>query len=112
MLPSRLAPRITSFTPLRYLHKQLYKVPARALSTTLNYRSAEMKAIDTTSRLASLRELMRERSLDLYVIPSEDAHQSEYIAECDARRAYITGFTGSAGIAVVTMEKAAMETDG
>lgn len=30
-----------------------------------------------------------------YIIPSEDAHSSEYIADCDCRRAFITGFTGS-----------------
>ena len=46
------------------------------------------------------------------VIPSEDSHSSEYIAPCDARREYITGFTGSAGCAVVTHEKAALATDG
>lgn len=47
-----------------------------------------------------------------YVIPSGDAHQSEYIASCDERRAFISGFTGSAGTAIVTETKAAMWTDG
>lgn len=46
------------------------------------------------------------------VIPSEDAHASEYIAACDARREFICGFTGSAGCAVVTLDKAALATDG
>ena len=46
------------------------------------------------------------------VVPSEDSHSSEYIAPCDARREYITGFTGSAGCAVITQEKAALATDG
>lgn len=46
------------------------------------------------------------------VIPSEDSHSSEYIAPCDARREFITGFTGSAGCAVVTQDKAALATDG
>ncbi len=46
------------------------------------------------------------------VVPSEDSHSSEYIAPCDARREYITGFTGSAGCAVITHEKAALATDG
>lgn len=46
------------------------------------------------------------------VIPSEDSHSSEYIAACDARREYISGFTGSAGCAVVTLDAAALATDG
>lgn len=46
------------------------------------------------------------------VIPSEDSHSSEYIAACDARRAFISNFTGSAGCAVVTLEKAVLATDG
>ncbi len=50
--------------------------------------------------------------IPLLVVPSEDSHSSEYIAPCDARREYITGFTGSAGCAVITHEKAALATDG
>jgi Xaa-Pro aminopeptidase len=46
------------------------------------------------------------------VVPSEDAHASEYIAPCDKRRAFISGFSGSAGCAVVTLDKAALATDG
>jgi Xaa-Pro aminopeptidase len=45
-------------------------------------------------------------------VPSEDSHASEYIAACDARRAFISGFTGSAGTAVITLDKAALATDG
>ncbi|OCT54644.1 putative Xaa-Pro aminopeptidase P [Cladophialophora carrionii] len=71
-----------------------------------------MEKVDTSQRLAQLRELMREHKLDVYIVPSEDSHQSEYIAPCDARRAYLSGFTGSAGTAVVTLEKAALATDG
>jgi Xaa-Pro aminopeptidase len=46
------------------------------------------------------------------VIPSEDSHSSEYIAAADARRPYISGFTGSAGVAVVTAKSAVLSTDG
>ncbi|KAI4095614.1 MAG: hypothetical protein LQ344_001545 [Seirophora lacunosa] len=45
-------------------------------------------------------------------VPSEDSHQSEYIAPCDARREFISGFSGSAGTAVITSDKAALATDG
>ncbi|KAK1962520.1 metallopeptidase family M24 [Colletotrichum sublineola] len=55
---------------------------------------------------------MKERKVDVYVIPSEDSHASEYIAGCDARREFISGFSGSAGCAVVTLDKAALATDG
>ncbi|OLN81514.1 putative Xaa-Pro aminopeptidase P [Colletotrichum chlorophyti] len=71
-----------------------------------------MERIDTTGRLSRLRELMKEYKIDIYVIPSEDSHASEYIAGCDARREYISGFSGSAGCAVVTLDKAALATDG
>ncbi|OHW96364.1 metallopeptidase family m24 [Colletotrichum incanum] len=71
-----------------------------------------MERIDTTSRLFRLRELMKERNVNVYVIPSEDSHASEYIAGCDARREFISGFSGSAGCAVVTLDKAALATDG
>ncbi|KAI9721538.1 MAG: hypothetical protein M1812_002300 [Candelaria pacifica] len=71
-----------------------------------------METVDTTKRLAHLRELMKENEVDIYVVPSEDSHQSEYIAPCDARREFISGFSGSAGCAVVTMDKASLATDG
>lgn len=71
-----------------------------------------MDTVDTTQRLTQLRELMKEHKVDVYIVPSEDSHQSEYIAPCDARRAYICGFSGSAGTAVITLDKAALATDG
>ncbi|KAK7337786.1 hypothetical protein VNO77_18373 [Canavalia gladiata] len=65
-------------------------------------------------KLSALRHLFSQSgvNIDAYVIPSQDAHQSEFIAECYSRRAYISGFTGSAGTAVVTKDKAALWTDG
>lgn len=66
----------------------------------------------TTERLQLLRAHMRATKLSAYIIPTDDAHQSEYIAECDKRRQYISGFTGSAGTVVVTAEKALLWTDG
>ncbi|KAF9060930.1 Creatinase/aminopeptidase [Rhodocollybia butyracea] len=70
--------------------------------------------IPTTERLAKLRELMKkaENNVDAYVVPSEDQHGSEYIAGCDERRAWISGFNGSAGCAIITPDKALMFTDG
>ncbi|ROT40160.1 metallopeptidase family M24 [Sodiomyces alkalinus F11] len=71
-----------------------------------------MERVETSARLTKLRELMRSQHVDIYVIPSEDSHASEYIAACDARREFISGFSGSAGCAIVTPDKAALATDG
>ncbi|KAJ1921088.1 hypothetical protein H4219_000946 [Mycoemilia scoparia] len=68
--------------------------------------------VATGSRLAKLRELMKQHGINAYVVPSEDAHQSEYVATCDERRGYISGFDGSAGTAVITEDSANMFTDG
>ncbi|KAI5928787.1 putative Xaa-pro aminopeptidase P [Camillea tinctor] len=69
--------------------------------------AVDMDKVNTTARLSELRKLMGENKVDVY-----NSHSSEYIAPCDARRAFISGFTGSAGCAVVTHDKAALATDG
>ncbi|KAM0449108.1 hypothetical protein ACHAPV_010255 [Trichoderma viride] len=71
-----------------------------------------MAKTSTTHRLSQLRALMKEHNVQIYVVPSEDSHSSEYIASCDARREFISGFTGSAGCAVITETAAALATDG
>ena len=62
-------------------------------------------------RLASLREVMKREHLAAFIFPSTDAHQSEYVADHWVGRAWISGFNGSAGTAVVTMTSAALWTD-
>lgn len=62
-------------------------------------------------KLAALRGLMKQRGLDAYLVPSEDAHGSEYVSGCDERRAFLCGFTGSAGTALVTQTAALVWTD-
>jgi Xaa-Pro aminopeptidase len=66
----------------------------------------KMNQIDTTERLHKLRDLMKKHDIQAYIIPSEDAHQSEYISDCDKRREFISGFNGSAGLVIVTQGKA------
>ncbi|XP_029297047.1 LOW QUALITY PROTEIN: xaa-Pro aminopeptidase 2 [Cottoperca gobio] len=68
-------------------------------------------AVNTTLWLQELRALMHPLNISAYIIPGTDAHLSEYIAPRDARMAFVTGFTGSAGTAVVTQTKAALWTD-
>ena len=65
----------------------------------------------TNNRIAQLRDFMREKRLQVFIIPSTDAHISEYIPEHWASRQWISGFTGSAGTVVVTLEKAGLWTD-
>ncbi|XP_022540025.2 xaa-Pro aminopeptidase 2 [Astyanax mexicanus] len=67
-------------------------------------------AVNTTLRLFQLRASMKP-NISAYIIPATDAHLSEYIAPRDARLAWMTGFTGSAGTAVVTQDKAVLWTD-
>ncbi|KAK8653787.1 hypothetical protein V6N13_127771 [Hibiscus sabdariffa] len=64
--------------------------------------------------LASLRSSMASHSppLDALVVPSEDYHQSEYVSARDKRRQFVSGFTGSAGLALITKNEARLWTDG
>lgn len=66
----------------------------------------------TKQKIEALRGLMKERGLDAYLIPTTDAHQSEYVPACWQRRAWSSGFTGSAGDLVVTRDEAGLWTDG
>ena len=63
-------------------------------------------------RLAALRKVMAREGLDGFLVPRADAHQGEYVADCDTRLAWLTGFTGSAGICVALMEAAGVFIDG
>ncbi len=64
------------------------------------------------ARLAALRAELRRRSLDGFLVPLADEHQGEYVARRARRLAWLTGFTGSAGIALVLAERAAIFVDG
>ena len=74
------------------------------MSKTTNVKKME-------ERVAALRREMAESRLDAFIIPSQDPHQSEYVADHWKARAWISGFTGSAGVAVVTPDHAGLWTD-
>lgn len=62
-------------------------------------------------RLENLRKLMADRKIDAYIIPTSDPHQSEYLPDHYKERQFISGFTGSAGTAVITPNEAKVWTD-
>lgn len=64
------------------------------------------------NRLEKLRAEMSRRGIAIYIVPTADFHESEYVGEHFTARKYITGFTGSAGVAVVTLNEAGLWTDG
>ncbi|XP_071455726.1 xaa-Pro aminopeptidase 1-like [Hetaerina americana] len=78
----------------------------------------EVERVETGQRLEDLRAQMMKvdavhgPALQAFIVTSHDEHQSEYVAEHDRRREFITGFTGSNGVAVVTENHAALWTDG
>lgn len=67
---------------------------------------------DGPPRLAALRAEMAQEGLDCFLVPRADKHQGEYVAPCDERLAWLTGFTGSAGFAAVASDVAGVFVDG
>lgn len=63
-------------------------------------------------RIAALRVLMKEKKIDAYLVPTDDFHGSEYVGDYFKCREYITGFTGSAGTALIMQDMAGLWTDG
>ncbi|KAJ6384494.1 hypothetical protein OIU78_027738, partial [Salix suchowensis] len=103
----------TNFTKVPTFIRNCTSPPVSAKPSS-QIRWNRTKKSEPDKKLQALRELFSRPGIgiDAYIIPSQDAHQSEFIAECYMRRAYISGFTGSAGTVVVTKEKAALWTDG
>ena len=66
----------------------------------------------TNVKIGQLRDCMKELGIDAYLVPTADFHESEYVGECFKCRHFLTGFNGTAGTAVITMDKAGLWTDG
>ena len=71
-----------------------------------------MNEMSPASRLADLRNKLAEQGLDGFVVPHSDAYQNEFLAPNAERLAWLTGFTGSSGTAVVLADRAAIFVDG
>src|SRR5947209_19453585 len=65
-----------------------------------------------TARLSAFREELKRRNLTGFVVPRADQQQNEYVPPSEERLAWLTGFTGSAGIAIVLAQEAALFVDG
>ena len=66
----------------------------------------------TNIKIRQLRDRMKELGIDAYLVPTADFHESEYVGEFFKCRHFLTGFNGTAGTAVITMDKAGLWTDG
>ena len=75
------------------------------------FEDAKERAM-SADRLAALRAELKRRELDGFIVPRADRHQGEYVPASDARLAWLTGFTGSAGTAIVLGQTAVIFVDG
>ena len=71
-----------------------------------------MDQAEQSRRLDQLRAQLRDRELAVFLVPRVDENQCEYVAPCFERLAFVSGFTGSAGLAMVGRERAAIFVDG
>ena len=69
-------------------------------------------AREGSARVAALREELTRRGLDGFIVPRADEHQNEYVPASAERLLWLTGFSGSAGLAVALMDRAAIFVDG
>ncbi|MCC5958611.1 MAG: aminopeptidase P family protein [Rhodobacteraceae bacterium] len=74
--------------------------------------TATTRPEDGPPRLRALRSALQNQGVDGFIIPRADAHQGEYVAPCDERLAWLTGFTGSAGFCIVLPDRAGLFVDG
>ncbi len=63
-------------------------------------------------RIEKIRDLMKEKMIYAYIVPSSDYHQSEYVGDYFKSREFMSGFTGSAGTLIISMDEAGLWTDG
>jgi Xaa-Pro aminopeptidase len=93
------------------LHTPANRLPAMFEARFQTFDEASDGAA-TAPRVAALRAELARRSLDGFIVPRADRHQNEYLPPSEERLAWLTGFTGSAGVAIVLREHAAIFVDG
>src|SRR6516164_1996228 len=85
--------------------------PFHAVFQTFDDPPEAAQAAEVAPRVAALRAELARRGLDGFVVPHADRHQNEYLAPSEERLAWLTGFTGSAGAAVILADRAANQVD-
>ncbi|MEM1039221.1 MAG: aminopeptidase P family protein [Pseudomonadota bacterium] len=80
--------------------------------TTFQNFDAPQERVAGDERLTKLRDVMRDHGVDIYLVPHADEQRNEYLPACAERLAYISGFTGSAGEAIITLDRAVVFVDG
>ncbi len=71
-----------------------------------------VQAAEVNGRIEMMRGEMKKRGITMYIVPTSDFHESEYVGDYFKARSYLTGFTGSAGTVVITLTQAGLWTDG
>ena len=106
----------SSLNKLRVLNPRKYSTNFNfvAPSTGIPSQPTNINRMASTNaaRLAELRVKLQSHGVGAYVVLTQDEHDSEYTSHADNRREFISGFTGSAGTAVITVDKALLATDG
>jgi len=108
---------VLPFAPSRYSNRSInflsYPRGGSSLTQTAmaSTSTKETIAIEACPKLEALRSRMKELKLDAYIVPSDDPHLSEYVPKAYMRRAFLSGFNGSAGTVVVTTQNAYLWTD-
>ncbi|XP_061381905.1 xaa-Pro aminopeptidase ApepP-like isoform X2 [Danaus plexippus] len=77
-----------------------------------NINGGKLSGSQSLERVSAVRNVMAERGIDAFIVPTSDAHNSQYIAPTDARREWLSGLSGSAGTALVTADHALLWTEG
>ncbi len=80
-------------------------------TTTTSTTDDASTTANSDPKLDALRSKLQELDLDIYLVPSDDPHLSEYVPDAYKRRAFLSGFQGSAGTAVVSQSSAWLWTD-
>lgn len=95
--------------PRSALPSGLVRLMTKAMFQSFDLTSDPSLAVE---RVAALRKLMRTRGIEAYHVPRADEHQGEYVPLASERLAWLTGFTGSAGFALIGLQRAALLVDG
>ena len=96
-----------TFRPKGFVYCATRKSTNRWLSST-----TDVVELTLTEKLRLVRQSLKNEKVDAFIVPTDDPHMSEYTSPYFGRREYISGFTGSAGTAVITADKAYLWTDG